>query len=515
MLRIRVIAPVTNQGVISPTLEVYAQKAREDTHISAVSLDKGPLSIECLYEDAVAVPEEITRAIEAERDGVDAVIIDCMNDPGLEAAREVVRIPVIGAAQSAMLMASLLAHRFSIIGTDRRDVFPNERLVRRYGLTRKYASTRSVDIPVGGLDQNDPVLLDKLVEQSTLAVNADGAHAIIFGCTGMKGMAARVEDRLRENGVNTIVIDPSLAALKWAEMLVSLKLSQSLRTYPHLTSEKLLSEHQEKIDIAHPETRGQLTSPAHIHVAVPVSQGYRPDDWLEACRRDYAAYARADTLLTLSAIETGPVTIETQYYKHMAVPEMLRLVRQAEQDQSTAVLIDCMSDPGLDPMREAASIPVLGPAHTCAWVASSLGHSFSILGTLSEMGHKFISQMNEYGTHGKLASVRTTGLSVQEVESDPDRLSEALLREGQTAVEQDGAHVLIPGCTGMIGIASELQNSLAKRGINVPVLEPPAVAVKMGEALSDLGLTHSKLTYPNPPTKKLPGFPELEIQKGA
>jgi len=513
-LRIRVIAPVTNQDVINSILEVYAQKAREDTHISAVALDKGPFSIECLYEDALAVPEVVTHAIEAERDGVDAVIIDCMNDPGLEAAREAVRIPVVGVAQSAMLMASLLSHRFSIIGTDRRDEFPNERLVRRYGLTQKYTSTRSVEIPVGGLNQNDSVLLDALVEQSSLAVSADGAHAIVFGCTGMKGLASQVEDRLRENGVNTIVIDPSLAALKWAELLVSLNLSHSLRTYPQLKSQKLLPEHQTGKSGAYPEISGQLTSRTHVHVAVPVSQGYRPDGWLEACRKDYAAYARADTLLTLSAIETGPVTIETQYYKHMAVPGMLSLVRQAEQEKSTAILIDCMSDPGLDPMREAASIPVLGPAHTCAWVASSLGHSFSILGTLSEMGHKFISQIDEYGIRSKLASVRTTGLSVQEVESEPVRLSEALLREAKAAVEQDGAHVLVPGCTGMIGIAAELQDSLAERGINVPVLEPPAVAVKMGEALSDLGLAHSKLTYPDPPPKNLAGFPELEFHKG-
>ena len=510
-MRIRVIAPVTNKDVISSTLEIYSQKARNETRISAVALDKGPYSIECLYEDALAVPDVITRAIEAERDGVDAVIIDCMNDPGLEAAREAVRIPVVGAAQSAMLMASLLAHRFSIIGTDRRDVFPNERLVRRYGLTQKYASTRSVDIPVAGLNQNDQVLLDALVEQSALAVGVDGAHTIVFGCTGMKGLAARVEVRLRENDMDTIVIDPSLAALKWAEMLVSLKLSHSLRTYPHLDSEKLLSEHQKHISIAHPEISGQLTSRAHIHVAVPVSQGYRPDDWLEACRRDYSAYAREDTQLTLSGIENGPVTIETQYYKHMAIPGMLCLVREAERRHASAILIDCMSDPGLDPMREAATIPVLGPAHTCAWVASSLGHTFSILGTLSEMGHKFISQMDEYGISPKLASVRTTGLSVQEVESDPARLSEALLREGQAAVERDGAHVLIPGCTGMIGIAADLQNSLAKCGIHVPVLEPPAVAVKMGEALSDLGIKHSKITYPYPPPKELRGFSDLEI----
>jgi len=509
-MRIRVIVPVSNPAIIPSTLEVYTQKAHKDTIISAVALEKGPSTIECMYDEAAAVPGVIARAIEAERDGVDAVIIDCMNDPGLEAAREAVRIPVIGAAQSAMLMAALLAHRFSIIGTNQRDRVPNERLVRRYGLTRKYASTRSVEIPVAALHQDESMLLDALVEQSTLALSLDGAHAIVFGCTGMKGLAERVKDCLKEQGWNAIVIDPSLAALKWAEMLVSLHLSHSPKTYPPVI-DKLLPEHHLETVGTYQELAGQLAPSTHIYVAVPVNQGFRPQDWLEDGRRAYSSYARADTRLSLTAILAGPATIETQYDKYMAVPEMLQLVRQAEKEKASAIVIDCMGDPGLDPMREATSIPVIGPAHTCAWVAISLGHSFSILGTLSSMGHKFISQMEEYGIHGNLASVRMTGLSVQEVESNSSRLSEALLREAQTAVITDGAHVLVPGCTGMIGIAEQLHKSLQTVGIDVPVLEPPAVAVKMAEALSDLGLSHSKMTYPFPPPKKIPGYPQLEF----
>ena len=154
---------------------------------------------------------------------------------------------------------------------------------------------------------------------------------------------------------------------------------------------------------------------------------------------------------------------------------------------------------------------MVGPAQTSAFVAASLAHRFSILGTRSDMGHKFVNQMEEYGIASKLASVRTIGLSVQEVETNPDALIEALIREAEQAVLQDGAHILIPGCTGMIGIAGKLQKALEARGIFVPVIEPPAVAVKMAEALSDLGLAQSKLTYPLPPKKALAGYPDLEI----
>jgi allantoin racemase len=128
------------------------------------------------------------------------------------------------------------------------------------------------------------------------------------------------------------------------------------------------------------------------------------------------------------------------------------------------------------------------------------------------MGHKFVNQMEEYGITAKLASVRTTGLSVQEVESNPDALIQALIMEAEKAVIQDGAHILIPGCTGMIGIAEKLRQALLAIGIDVPVLEPPAVAVKMVELLCDLQLAQSKITYPTPPEKCIPGYSHLEIR---
>ncbi len=509
-MRIRIIAPITSPGFAEHAQRVYAEFARAETRISAVSLEKGPASVESIYEDSLAAPQVVQRAIEAERDGVDAVVIDCMNDPGLEAAREAVSIPVVGTAQSAMLLAGMLAHKFSVVSTASRDVYPTAQLVRRYGLDSSHASTRWVDIPVLDLRTDTSKLLEALVEESEHAILHDGAHAIVFGCTGMRGMAVAVEQELKRKGIDTIVIDPSLAALKWAEVLVDLRLSHSQRTYPPL-GDQLLSEHRSLAGRQATELNGQVTQNPNIRVIVPVVQGFRQDDWLTLTERDYATYARPGTRLTALAISNGPATIETQYFKGMAVPGMLRIARDAERSGATALVIDCMSDPSLDAAREAVSIPVVGPAQASAFLAASLAHRFSILGTRPDMGHKFVNQMAEYGLSGKLASVQTVGLSVQQVESDRQAMFDALLQAGERAVAQDGAHILIPGCTGMIGISGELQTALERKGLCVPVIEAPAAAVKMAEALSDLGLAHSKLTYPTPPKKTLAGYPDLEF----
>lgn len=510
MRKIRVISPVTNPKVMETSLAVYRSMARTDTQISIVNLDQGPETIESLYEDSIAAPQVILRAIQAEEEAQQAVIIDCMNDPGLEAAREAVRIPVVGASQAAMMLAGLLCHKFSILSTAAEDRFAFEQLVRRYGLQEKYASTRSVGIPVIDLLKKPKKLFDALLLAAQKAIRRDGAHGLVFGCTAMKGMAAKLEKELKKQGYETVVIDPSLAALKWAEMLVDLNLSQSLRTYPPVGN-ALLPEHRQVSATVAEAVMGELDRPANIRIMVPVVQGFRKDDWLDGTLRDYTSYARSDSQVQARAIERGPQTIETHYLKAMAIPEMLKLAREGEKEGATAAIIDCMSDPSLEPAREISRIPVIGPNQACAFLAASLAHRFSILGTRADMGHKFETQVETYGIASKMASVRTIGLSVQEVETDPQAMITALADAGEQAVIADGAHCLIPGCTGMIGLAGQLQSALQARGIEVVVLEPPAVAIKMAEMLSDLRLCHSKMTYPKPPKKRLPGYEALEV----
>ena len=53
----------------------------------------------------------------------------------------------------------------------------------------------------------------------------------------------------------------------------------------------------------------------------------------------------------------------------------------------------------------------------------------------------------------------------------------------------------------------KMQEGLAEQGCEVPVIDPPAVAVKLAEGLVDIGLAHSKRTYPLPPDKEIVGYP--------
>jgi len=213
-------------------LEQLLPVASPDTELSAVFLDKGPASIESTYESALAAIGVVAKIVEAEQEGVDAVVANCMDDPGVEAAREMVSIPVIGPVETSMHVAAMLGHRFSVIGVLEADERPFFDHATRVGLASRFASVRAVNIPVLELGDRERTLT-ALVEQSVRAVKEDGAHVLIFGCTGMTGMAGDVEEGLRRQGITDVpVIDPAILAFKMAEALAGMGLSHSKRTYP-------------------------------------------------------------------------------------------------------------------------------------------------------------------------------------------------------------------------------------------------------------------------------------------
>jgi allantoin racemase len=240
-MKIRVIEPVTSEGLDETTVEEFSRVASPDTELSVVHLDQGPASIESRYEAALAAPDVVRKVVEAEKDGMDAVVSNCMDDPGVEAAREMVSIPVIGPAQSAMHVAAMLGHRFSVVGVLERDAPPFYDHAAKAGLAGQMASVRAVNIPVLELEDDRERLVGALVEQAVKAVREDGAHVIIFGCTGMAGLARDVEEGLTAQGIADVpVIDPGMLAFKLAEALAGMGLSHSKRTYPQPPEKEII-----------------------------------------------------------------------------------------------------------------------------------------------------------------------------------------------------------------------------------------------------------------------------------
>lgn len=157
---IRVVIPIVTPGLHEP--EEFAAAAGPRTRITVSQIERGPASIESELDDALAAPDTILKVVEAERVGVDAVVIYCMADPGLLASREMVSIPVLGPCQTTMHLASLLGHTFSVVTVMEGPVPGFENRTKVYGLADQLASVRWVDIPVLDLAANQERLRTSL-----------------------------------------------------------------------------------------------------------------------------------------------------------------------------------------------------------------------------------------------------------------------------------------------------------------------------------------------------------------
>ncbi len=239
-MKIRIITPVITREILAYSEREFGSSARVDTELSHVILEHGPASIESEYDEALALPDTLRLVKQAQADEIDAVIINCASDPGLDAARELVSIPVIGVAQAAFSLATVLAQKFSVIAILERDIPDLDRMFRLYSLTDRIASVRVINMPVLDLVNERDKTVDAMTEAALTALKEDRAEAITFDCTGLSSMVKELQAKLRTAGFDVPVIDPVAAAMKLAESLVDLGLCHSKLTYPDPPDKKII-----------------------------------------------------------------------------------------------------------------------------------------------------------------------------------------------------------------------------------------------------------------------------------
>ena len=216
-MKLLVVNPNTTAGMTERIGLAARAVAAAQTGITAVNPTSGPISIEGYFDEAFAVPGMLEEILKGEKAGMDATVIACFDDTGLEAARCCASGPVIGIGEAAFHLASLIAHRFSVVTTLSRSIAPIEGNLMKYGLDRRCARVRACEVPVLALDDPASGARAKLSAEIERAMVEEGAEAIVLGCAGMAELAASLA---RQHGLP--VIDGVAAAVKRAEALVAL-----------------------------------------------------------------------------------------------------------------------------------------------------------------------------------------------------------------------------------------------------------------------------------------------------
>lgn len=227
-MKICLINPNTTATMTATAADAARRVAAAGTEILPVTSRMGPVSIEGYYDEALALPGLLMEVASAEQAGADAIIIACFDDTGLDAARALVSVPVVGICEAALAVTSFIAQRFSIVTTMERSRIPIEALVHRYGMA-EHCRVRAADIPVLSLEDPQSDAAPRLRAEIRAALERDRAEAIVLGCAGMADLVAELSAEFA-----TPVVDGVAAAVKQAEALVVLGL-RTATTGPYAT----------------------------------------------------------------------------------------------------------------------------------------------------------------------------------------------------------------------------------------------------------------------------------------
>jgi len=230
-LKILFIRPIITNRSDFLEEDIIKQFSHSGIEIVARHLEYGPESIENEFDLVYSSPYVVEESIKGEQDGFDGIVSYCFGNPGVDACREAVTVPVIGSGEASMTLASAIGRRISIV-----TILPNivpmiMKQNQEYLFNGKLVSVRNANIPVTSIGDGSETIFDKIFCEAEKSVTEDKADVIVLGCTGFAGFAERITDRLQERNINVPVIDPAAASLKMIEALVTCGVFNSSMTY--------------------------------------------------------------------------------------------------------------------------------------------------------------------------------------------------------------------------------------------------------------------------------------------
>jgi allantoin racemase len=200
----------------------------------------------------------------------------------------------------------------------------------------------------------------------------------------------------------------------------------------------------------------------------------------------------------------------------MVAAGRLPIVReQAESGDWDALVLLGGGEPGSDAAREIgrkSGVPVTSCATSQMHVATMLGNKFSVIDLADSHSMYYYDLIVRRRMADRCASIRTIDypLGRPGVDNENSLASEkpralageksagveAAVAAAATAIEEDGAEVIMFGCSGTFWLQPFVREGLLELGWDVPVLEGYSTAITQAKMMIDLGVDASSLMYP-------------------
>lgn len=178
----------------------------------------------------LATVEIVRSVLRASEDGFDAVVVNCFDDFGVEPARSVVPIPVVGIGASSLSFAAQLGRKVGLIVPN----LPGQvefasRQIQDLGMAANVlpGGVRADTVPFADAWQEamgDPAAAIRRFAPIAEALAADGADSVVFGCGGFSLVCGAQHFNQVEIGRGVVpVVIPINVALMQAQLLVRLR----------------------------------------------------------------------------------------------------------------------------------------------------------------------------------------------------------------------------------------------------------------------------------------------------
>jgi allantoin racemase len=192
--------PSTEVVTLAPTWGVASAEGYLDGHLASVAM----LDVVRRYEQPY-----------------DAVVLAGFGEPGREAFRELLDVPVVDITDAAAHLALMIAPRFGVVTSLPRAIVQIQDSLHAAGVAANCVGVRAADLPVLKVGKIEIGPTSPLVVEARKLL-ALGAETLVLGCAGLAGM-----DRALSAYLDVPVVDPVAAGVALAEALVRLGLRTS------------------------------------------------------------------------------------------------------------------------------------------------------------------------------------------------------------------------------------------------------------------------------------------------
>ena len=218
----------------------------------------------------------------------------------------------------------------------------------------------------------------------------------------------------------------------------------------------------------------------------------------------------------------GNWPVETREEFAIVGASRLPIVKTAcESGKYNGIVLLGGGDPGFPEAREIGrryGIPVTACFSAQLHIAAMLGNKFSVIDISEAHNMHLCDLVVQYRFKDRCASVRNVNFPLprpphfkerpiqdekQKAErADVSEMLETSITEAVAAIEEDGAEVLVLGCSGAFWMQPFLQKRLAAMGWEIPVLEGYRCAIEQAKTMVNLGVDASGLMFPSDKPKQ-------------